>query len=550
MGSFRRALNAAQRHVDTASESTRRWVYIPYDQLSDRIGPLSELAPDEAGIVLVETPTKAARRPYHRQKLALVLSSMRHFAVEQAERGVAVDYRIGPQTVAEHLRAAAAAHGPLVCMRPAERELRAELAPLVRDDLLRFTAHGGWLSDEADFDILGAAPWRMDAFYRHLRQRTGLLMEDGKPEGGRYSHDGDNRQPFRGEPTPPTPPRFTPDAITEEVGALLTDGPLRDHPGTLDLGALPASAHNVQTHWRWVKEHCLTHFGPFEDAMSRNHPGLFHTRLSPLINLHRLLPADVVQAVAASDAPLNSREGFVRQVLGWREFVRHVHERTDGFRLLPGDEGFTGQRFELPPTGLDTAPDPRFLAAETPLPPAFWPDSPSGLSCLDTVVRDVWREGYSHHITRLMVLSNIARLLDVVPAELSDWFWVAYIDAYDWVVQPNVLGMGTFAAGELMTTKPYVSGANYLHKMSDYCGDCAFDPRRTCPLTSMYWAFLQRHRERLSDNPRLRLPLASCRKRSDEQHAHDTRIAERTRELLGEGKQVTPAALAGQTSLI
>ena len=170
---------------------------------------------------------------------------------------------------------------------------------------------------------------------------------------------------------------------------------------------------------------------------------------------------------------------------------------------------------------------------------AFW-GQPSGLRCLDETVRGVWREAYSHHILRLMVLSNLATLLDVAPRELCDWFWVAYADAYDWVVEPNVLAMGTFGAGPLMTTKPYVSGAAYIDRMSDFCGDCRFDPKRDCPITPMYWAFLARHREAFEGNPRLAMPLRSLDKRGEEQRERDARVYERVRRVLLDGRELTP----------
>jgi deoxyribodipyrimidine photolyase-related protein len=184
---------------------------------------------------------------------------------------------------------------------------------------------------------------------------------------------------------------------------------------------------------------------------------------------------------------------------------------------------------------------PSVLGASGPLPPVFW-GSPSGLACLDRVVADVWAEGYSHHITRLMVLANLATLLDVSPRELTDWFWVAYADAYDWVVEPNVLGMGTYAVGDLMTTKPYVSGAAYIARMSDYCESCAFDPATTCPITRLYWAFLARHEVRLRDNPRLRLPLQALRKRPAARREEDARTFQQVRSALGAGRTLSPQA--------
>ena len=295
--------------------------------------------------------------------------------------------------------------------------------------------------------------------------------------------------------------------------------------GELDLGALPATLGDAEATWRWALESCLPQFGPYEDAMSRVSSGLFHTRISALLNLHRLLPARVISDVLAADLPLQSREGFVRQVLGWREFVRHVHVGTDGFRKLPW--------------GPEPLAAPSFLGASRPLPVAYW-GTPSGLSCLDLVVADVFREGYSHHITRLMVLGNLATLLDVSPRQLTDWFWFAYVDAYDWVVEPNVLAMATFGAGELMTTKPYIAGSAYIHRMSDYCSGCAFDPKTDCPITRLYWAFLSRHEAQLSGNQRIAMPLRSLAKRAPEERARDARVFEWVSETLARGSVLRP----------
>jgi deoxyribodipyrimidine photolyase-related protein len=173
------------------------------------------------------------------------------------------------------------------------------------------------------------------------------------------------------------------------------------------------------------------------------------------------------------------------------------------------------------------------------VPTAYW-GNPSGLACLDRVVSDVWAEGYSHHITRLMVLCNLAALLGISPRAMTDWFWAAYTDAYDWVVEPNVLGMGLYAVGDLMTTKPYVSGAAYIDRMSDYCSACAFDPKTDCPITPLYWAFLARHRGRLSGNPRLRLPATSLDRRGAHLRKRDARVFDLVREILGSGGLLSP----------
>ena len=503
----------------------RRWLFVPYDQLSGDMGRLARERPSNLGLILVENPWKAARRPYHRQKLALILANGRHFALEQARRGVAVRVSVAHGPYRDALEPLVGELGPIEVMRPAERELRADLRPLIESGGLIEVAHEGWLSEPEDFATSQKSkpPWRMDAFYRHMRRRTGLLMEDGKPADGKFSFDAENRKPWPGAPAAPSPPVFEPDEITREVAELI-ENRYSHHPGEVDLAILPATAADAERLWSWACEHCLPFFGPYEDAMSLRSTGLFHTRISGLLNIHRLLPARVVADVSAMDLPIASKEGFIRQVLGWREFVRHVHEYTDGFRSLPGapqstiaaipgDAGWSRwARDGWPRIATPDEPDggacPSMLGADRPLPRAFWPDRPSGLACLDRVVADVWTEAWSHHITRLMVLCNLATLLEVEPRQLSDWFWVAYLDAYDWVVEPNVLAMGSYALGPLMTTKPYVSGAAYINRMSDYCPTCAFNPKTECPISNLYWAFLDRHKETLAGNHRMRLVLS------------------------------------------
>ena len=551
MKQFRRELDARQ-----SDPAGRRWVLVPYDQLTDAVGPLSREDPAELGIVLVESRWKARRRPYHRQKLALVLSNLRHFALEQAERGVAVHHVVGDATYSRLLEPVVAELGPLRVMRPAERELRSDLEPLVKKKRIEIVPHEGWLTSPEQFHsaFAGGKRWRMDGFYRHVRRETGILMSDGKPVGGRLSFDTENRRPWRGDPPTPASPRYPIDPIKQEVIELV-ESDFAGHPGRLEPRALAATAKDAERAWRWAKRHCLENFGPYEDAMSHRSKTLFHTQISALMNLHRLLPARVVADVAAMDLPIASQEGFIRQVLGWREFVHHVHDETDGFRILP--DGTRPQRANSPgaagfsrwsgrpwrpgrsPARIDGGACLSALRAEQALPPAFWGTS-SGLACLDAVVSDVWTTGYGHHITRLMVLSNLATLLGISPREIADWFWVAYTDAYDWVVEPNVLGMGTFALGDLFTTKPYVSGAAYINKMSDYCGECSFSPKHDCPITSLYWAFLDRNEASLRDNPRLAMPLRSLARRTARRREHDRRVHDWVQGTLKQAERLCP----------
>jgi deoxyribodipyrimidine photolyase-related protein len=511
--------------LQPASDAGRTWIFVPDDQLTHFVGPLSRAEPGQVGIVLLESSERWARRPYHKQKLVFALGSARHFAIEQARRGVAVRYLIGDGAPADLLRPTAIALGGLAMMEAAEREMREDLRPLIEAAQLSVLPNETWLTSPDQFRAAfeGDRPWRMDRFYREVRRATGVLMKGGKPVGGRFSFDGENRKAWRGDPPAPAIPTFEVDPISQEVVDLV-EAAYADNPGQVTVTSLALRADQVEEAWQWAKDSCLAQFGPYEDAMSLASPSLFHTRISALLNNARLLPRDVVDDSLALELPLASREGFVRQILGWREFVRHVHRETDGFRTIQHD----GR--------------PNALEATSPLPPAFWGVT-SGLGCLDHVVGDVWATGYGHHITRLMILSNLATLLGVEPAQVSEWFRVAYADAHDWVVEPNVLGMGTFAMGDLFTTKPYVSGASYIRRMSDYCRSCDFSPSSDCPVTSLYWDFLDRNADPLAGNHRMSMPLRSLGKRSDAKRADDREVARRCGELLRRGEVVRPALL-------
>jgi len=510
-------------------------------------------------IVLLESGEWLSRRPYHRQRLAWIMLSQRAFAIEASEAGFEVVYLRGDAPMVDLLRTLHDAPA-LVGMEPAEREMRAEFAPMVEEGRLRFSPHDGFLTTAADLARGETSEgWRMDRFYQGVRKRTGILMEHGKPIGGKYSFDADNRKRWDGSPPAPTPPTFAGSLLREEVVQEI-ESRFSDHPGVLDIDTIPASRAEIDRFWSWAKKSCLPSFGPYEDAMSRKSRGVFHTRISALVNLHRLLPRQVVDEVAALQLPITSKEGFIRQVLGWREFVYQVHRATDGFRKdcaegeepvpLVGDAGYrrwAGKAWvpKAPaPAGIDGGARPNRLRAEAPLPVTWW-GVPSGLACLDHVVGDVWLEGWSHHITRLMVLSNLATLMGVSPRELCDWFWIGYIDAWDWVVEPNVLAMGTYGF-DRMTTKPYVSGSAYLEKMGDSCPSCRFTPGKDCPIGPLYWAFLARNDAVLGDNPRMKLPMASARARADDQRAADQRAFVALRDLLIQGKPYVGAQSSQQ----
>ena len=544
----------------------RTWVFVPYDRLNDRIGPLATLKPGDAGLILIESHAKGRNRPYHKKKVLVVLSNMRHFALEQQARGVMVAYRNAPESYGEQLLAVQQELG-LPAIRtavPAERELRKDLEAAVALGLqLEFSEDDAWLSTPEDWAaVFGSGKaargrqYLMEKFYRHMRKRTGLLMDAaGGFVGGKLSFDEDNRRPYKGEVQVPVRPSFAPDAITLELINWLGGNGI-ESVGTFDGFDLPCTAEDCTLFWRFALAELLPHFGPFEDAMSAREPMLFHSAISALMNVSRLLPREVVRDVAAAyegmTIPLASAEGFIRQIVGWREFMRHMHNATDGYRTVaqapdPDANLHANEYSHLLVKERNTAaPDlpamPSALDAHLPLPPAYW-GVPSGMFCLDTAAGQVMQQGWTHHILRLMVLSNLATLCGFSPRELTDWFWVAFVDAYDWVVEPNVLGMATFADGGLTATKPYVSGAAYIDRMSDYCGKCALNPKKSvgpgsCPFTSLYWTFMERHQDLLGSNQRMRMPYATLRKKSAEERSALRERAKRAVEQLERGEIV------------
>ena len=483
--------------------------------------------------VLMEVRQETDYVLHHAQKILAIFAAMRDFARQLRAAGhrvryVALNDASNRQSIPDNLAALAAHYRAQAVQwqQPDEWRLDAQLRDWAATQPPACAAANSehFLTARGDLaPLMHRRPqWLMEHFYRHMRRRHQVLLDaHGQPEGGQWNFDHDNRKPWPG--TPPEPADWRPQHDHSALWAMI------ERAGVASFGAPQAAA------LRWPLNRAealacldafittaLPHFGDYEDALAAQAPRLFHSLLSFALNVKMLHPLEVLQRAEAAwhagHAPLAAVEGFVRQILGWREFVHHLHHHTQGFRNLPGN----------------------VLGAHQPLFPAYW-GTASGLNCLDSVVADVWREGYSHHITRLMVLSNLATLLDVDPAQLNHWFWVAYIDAFDWVVEPNVLGMGTYSLGPLMTTKPYVSGAAYLDRMSDYCSACAFDPKKNCPITPLYWAFLERHREHFLHNPRMAVVMRSLQRRSDEQKEQDRRTFEKVSRSLAQGRPLNPA---------
>lgn len=480
-------------------DGDKRLILILGDQLSRRIASLRGARKARDVVVMAEVADEAGYVGHHRKKLALVFAAMRAFAAGLREAGWTVDYRAlddpdtprGLDAVAED---AMARHGAdrLVLCEPGEWRLQALFEGLaerlgrpveIREDD-RFLCSRAAFADWAG----GRKSLRMEHFYRVMRQRTGLLMaDDGTPAGGRWNFDAENRKPPKSGLDCPPPMRFEPDAETARVLDLV-EARFPDNFGTLRPFSFAVNAAGAEEAFAHFLEVALPRFGDYQDAMLAGERFLFHAVIAPYLNVGLLDPLDLCRRAEREwregRAPLNAVEGFVRQILGWREFVRGLYWWR----------------------GPDYARE-NALAHQRALPAFYW-SGETDMRCLAACIEQTREEAYAHHIQRLMVTGNFALLAGVDPHAVHEWYLAVYADAYEWVELPNTIGMSQFADGGLLASKPYVSGGNYINRMSDYCGGCGYAvSRRTgegaCPFNALYWHFLDRHRDRLGDNARL-----------------------------------------------
>ena len=447
---------------------------------------------DGVRVLLIESAARLHQQPYQRKKLVLLLSAMRHYAATLTAMGYQVDYRQAPDFLSG-LRAHCAAHRParLLTMAAAEEATRRFQQDTVGPALgvpVEVLPNTQFLVGQ--FDPFPQAPPErviiMATFYKAMRRHFNVLLEsDGAPVGGRWSYDAENRKPLPRSAQPPPPPRFAPDSITRAVMDEVAAMP--NGVGSVEGFELAVTAEDAKLALeRFISER-LPDFGAYEDAMSRRSALLYHSGLSPYLNLGLLDPLRLVRtaeaAYAAGQAPLNSVEGFVRQVLGWREYIYWQY-----WRRLP------------------ILRQANRWNATRPLPAWFWTGA-TDMACLRHVLQGALSTGYTHHIERLMVLCNFCLLAGIAPQEVNTWFMAAYVDAYEWVMLPNVIGMG-LNADDGVATKPYIASANYINTMSDYCSGCRFHPKQrtgpnACPFNLLYWNFLIEHEAELRANPRL-----------------------------------------------
>ncbi|MBI1173349.1 cryptochrome/photolyase family protein [bacterium] len=464
------------------------------DQLSDDLSALSAADPAQDLVVMAEVMAEATYVTHHPQKIALVLAAMRKFAAHLRARGFAVAYsrlddpETGASLPGEILRrmAETGAEG-VIATQPGDHRLARALMEMPIP--LRLLPDNRFLCPPEVFSAWAESrkSLRMEFFYREMRRRTGLLMEGDKPAGGQWNFDHDNRKPARPDLLRPKPLRFAPDAGTEAVLDLVA-ARFPSHFGSLRPFHWPTDrAEALQALDHFITQ-SLPRFGEEQDAMLEGDPVLSHSLLSPCLNLGLLSPMEVCQraeaAWRAGHAPIAAVEGFIRQILGWREYVR-------GIWALEGPDYTTRNA----------------LDHQAALPAAYW-GAPTRMNCLSHAVAQTRDLAYAHHIQRLMVTGNFALLAGVNPSEVHDWYHAVYIDAFEWVEAPNTLGMSQFADGGLLGSKPYVSSGAYIDRMSDYCGSCHYRVKdrtgpRACPFNLLYWHFLNRHRDRFASNPRM-----------------------------------------------
>ena len=460
---------------------------------------LERNAADQLQILLIESKGRLQRQPYQRKKLVLLLSAMRHYAERLRLDGLAVDYRASSSFAAgliDHVKELGS--GKIVTMACSSYEGR-EFQMNLQEHLglpVELIANTQFLAGRYN-PIPSPEPdkrYVMEYFYRDMRGHFDVLMDDGEPAGGEWNYDEANRKRLPKEIEPPEPIRFGPDEITqavmEEVSGYETG------VGSVDDFEYAVNHEEAEKALEDFLNNRLGQFGPYEDALTKRSHAVFHSMLSPYLNLGLLESLSVINKVEdlyrSGAARIESAEGFIRQVLGWREFMYWQY-----WRQMPG------------------MLDQNAWEADASVPEFFW-DGETDLACLAHALNRVIHTGYNHHIERLMVISNFFMLAGVKPRAANAWFLSMYIDAYDWVMPPNVIGMGLNADGGLTATKPYIASANYINKMGDFCSDCTFDHKKrygknACPYNFLYWNFILKHEERLRANPRTARNVLSLR---------------------------------------
>tara|TARA_B100001559_G_scaffold99120_1_gene82944 strand:- start:2305 stop:3831 length:1527 start_codon:yes stop_codon:yes gene_type:complete len=482
------------------------------DQLNQEITSLNDFDKDLDEILICELKKNFTDINHHKKKIVYQISCMRHFGIEMDRLGFKINYLkldnpdnensytseimklINDKGIDKVIVAEPSTYDEMESIKNWQNTIGIDVE--IRKNDLFFCD-----IDEFKAWAEGRKELRLEFFYRMLRRKHNVLMNGDQPEGGAWNFDKKNRKPIARKVSIPKTYTCIIDQETQDI-INLVNLEFSDHFGGTDNFVFAVTRHDALEAMNRFIEERLVNFGDYQDAMTSKDPWLFHSHLSMYLNNGLLKPKECIElaekAFYESKAPINSVEGFIRQILGWREYVRGLY-----WLKMPDYR------------------DLNELAAEVPLPSFYW-DGETKMNCLKISIENTRDNAYSHHIQRLMVLGNFALLVGIRPAELNEWFLSVYADAYEWVELPNVSGMALFADGGIMASKPYASSGAYINRMSDYCKDCHFNVKEkigseACPFNYLYWNFLDKNRERLSSNPRLGLAYRNLNKMPDNQ---------------------------------
>lgn len=485
------------------------------DQLSLSLPSIKRFKPDEVIIVLAEVRSETDYAPHHRQKILFLFSAMRHFAQQLKKLGYQVHYTCldDPENthnlVSEWERLASFYHCQEIYLtEPGEWRLKDAIDAwmLVAKFKIHCLEDCRFLCSHQEFQAWakGRKQLRMEYFYQQMRKKFNILVdEQHKPLGGRWNFDEENREPLGTIPDFPHRSETYDDEIIAEVKNLLAEY-FPQQFGDCEQLYYAVTANQAQAHFERFLEDCLPSFGRFQDVMVVNQPYLYHAVISAYLNVGFLEPLAVchaaVQRYQQGKAPLSAVEGFVRQILGWREYVRGIY-----WLMMPQYQ------------------NSNYFSAQRPLPALYW-GGKTRMHCMSKVVEDTKKYAYSHHIQRLMITGNFALLTGLDPKAVSAWYLGVYVDAYEWVEMPNTIGMALFADGGLMASKPYAASARYIQKMSNFCQSCHYDPKlmvgeNACPFNSLYWNFVATNEHLLQPHQRMNYVLANWRRFSQEKQA-------------------------------
>ncbi|MFG0306506.1 MAG: cryptochrome/photolyase family protein [Phycisphaerales bacterium JB040] len=515
--------------MSSRAESTRTLGLILGDQLDPTYPEALGLDRGRDRLLMVEVARASERPASHVQRTVLFLSAMRHHAVTLRDDGWEVDYvnltdPDNTQRFHGEIERAVGRHSPdeIAVLRPGSHALRGELESACGKAgvALRVEEDPHFLCSVDEFSewAEGRKQLTMEYFYRSMRTRYGVLVDsEGEPEGGRWNLDKENRRTFKSAPSAPSAATFEPDDVVQRVMEDVREA-LPGLPGELESFAWPVTREQATRAMGSFLQHRLPDFGTYQDAMWRGERTLFHSFLSTSLNLKLLRPMEAIEgavrAYGQGRAPLNSVEGFVRQILGWREFIRGVY-----FHEGPGYEARNG----LGHTGS--------------LPEFYW-TSETDMACMADALGGVVEHAYGHHIERLMVYGNFALIAGLDPAAVHAWYLGMFADGIDWVTAPNTIGMALHADGGVVGTKPYAASGKYIKRMSNHCKGCHYDVNaragaNACPFNVLYWDFLMRHEDRFSSNTRMAMILKNLERMAPGERAQITREGEAIRRRYG-----------------